>query len=97
MKQKREFKPPITSSGNAKRDFISPASIGDDTFDHVLLRLRSNIKNNKIERPKFSVQLLRKEIEEDCMALMGRGPRQRPTKRPKNVQKQLDVSCMFGF
>jgi len=101
MKQKRVFKPPITSSGNAKRDFTSPARIDDaagDTFvDHVLLRLRSNIKSNKIERPKFSVQLLRKEIEEDCMVLMGRGPRQRPTKRPRNVQKQLDVSCMFGI
>jgi len=101
MKQKREFKPPMTSASNTKRDFTSPARIDDATgdifVDHVLLRLRSNIKSNKNERPKFSVQLLRKEIEEDCMVLMGRGPRLRPIKRPRNVQKQLDVGCMLCF
>lgn len=43
-------------------------------------------------RPKFSVPLARKEIEEDFMEILGHRPPRRPKKRPRMVQKQLDVS-----
>ncbi|XP_052184579.1 uncharacterized protein LOC127796467 [Diospyros lotus] len=44
----------------------------------------------KRERPKFSVSLSRREIEEDFMAMACHRPPRRAKKRPKNVQKQLD-------
>jgi hypothetical protein len=88
---------PLTTTAIVKRDFCSPAKIdgGADNRVHVASRLRRNINSNKTERPKFSVQLSRKEIDEDFMAILGRQPRQRPTKRPKLVQKQLSVSSIF--
>ncbi|KAL0798947.1 hypothetical protein Bca101_054122 [Brassica carinata] len=47
-------------------------------------------------RPKFSVKLSKKEIEEDFMAALGRRPPRRPKKRPRTVQKKLD-SLYPGF
>lgn len=43
-----------------------------------------------VVRPKFSVKLSKKEIEEDFMAFVGRRPPRRPKKRPRTVQKILD-------
>ncbi|CAI9785392.1 unnamed protein product [Fraxinus pennsylvanica] len=45
----------------------------------------------KREIAKFSVPLLRREIEEDFMAMVGHKPPRRPKKRAKNVQKELDT------
>uniref|UniRef100_A0A1J3EUQ4 Uncharacterized protein n=1 Tax=Noccaea caerulescens TaxID=107243 RepID=A0A1J3EUQ4_NOCCA len=47
-------------------------------------------------RPKFSVKLSKKEIEEDFMATLGHRPPRRPKKRPRTVQKKLD-SLHPGF
>lgn len=61
-------------------------------------RLRSGVATaaspscEEKERVKFSVPLARREIEEDFLAFAGRRPPRRPQKRPKYVQKQLDVS-----
>ncbi|KAE8661529.1 Detected protein of unknown function [Hibiscus syriacus] len=47
--------------------------------------------DKKRPRPKFSVALSKKEIEEDFMAMVGHHrPPRRPKKRTRNVQKQLD-------
>ncbi|KAH1074122.1 hypothetical protein J1N35_026450 [Gossypium stocksii] len=46
--------------------------------------------DKKRPRPKFSVPLSKKEIEEDFMAMAGHRPPRRPKKRARNVQKQLD-------
>ncbi|MCI11744.1 hypothetical protein A2U01_0032846, partial [Trifolium medium] len=90
LRQKEIKAAPVTTA-IVKRDFCSPAKInGADNRVNVASRLRRNINSNKTERPKFSVQLSRKEIDEDFMAILGRQPRQRPTKRPKLVQKQLN-------
>ncbi|KAI4385920.1 hypothetical protein MLD38_003907 [Melastoma candidum] len=43
------------------------------------------------DREKFSLGLKRKEIEEDFMILTGHRPPRRPKKRPRAVQKQLDM------
>ncbi|XP_018854345.1 uncharacterized protein LOC109016379 isoform X2 [Juglans regia] len=42
------------------------------------------------KRPKLSISLSRKEIEEDILVFTGSKPARRPKKRAKNVQKQLD-------
>ncbi|XP_039058146.1 uncharacterized protein LOC120201642 [Hibiscus syriacus] len=46
--------------------------------------------DEKRPRPKFSVSLSKKEIEQDFMAITGRRPPGRPKKRARHVQKQLD-------
>ncbi|KAK7280459.1 hypothetical protein RJT34_25523 [Clitoria ternatea] len=45
----------------------------------------------KTERPKFSLTLSKKEIEEDFIKMLGHRPPRRPKKRNRNVQKQLDT------
>ena len=41
---------------------------------------------------KFSLSLSKEEIEEDFMKMVGHLPPRKPNKRPKAVQKDLDVS-----
>ena len=88
-RQKRETMAPITTSPVRNEGAVD---IGDDV---VSSRLRSTGNSNKIERPKFCIPISRKEKEEDFMSFLGRAPRQRPAKRPKNVQKQINVCCIF--
>lgn len=49
----------------------------------------------KKERRKFRVALSKDEIEEDIFALTGSRPARRPKKRPKSIEKLLDVSKYF--
>ncbi|KAF2322584.1 hypothetical protein GH714_019185 [Hevea brasiliensis] len=42
-------------------------------------------------RTKFALALSRKEIDEDFKEMIGHRPARRPKKRPRNVQKQLDM------
>ncbi|PKU84887.1 uncharacterized protein LOC110098950 [Dendrobium catenatum] len=56
------------------------------------VRLRSENPEKRDYLPKFSISLSRKEIEEDFIAITGSRPSRRPTKRPKHIQQQLDVS-----
>lgn len=48
-------------------------------------------KEDKIERPRFSISLTREEIESDFLKMTGMKPPRRPKKRPKAIQRQLDV------
>jgi len=41
---------------------------------------------------KFSLSLTKKEIEEDFIKMTGQKPPRRPNRRPKNVQKKMNVS-----
>jgi hypothetical protein len=43
------------------------------------------------KRPRLSISLSKEEIEEDVFVFTGSKPARRPKKRPRNVQKQLDV------
>jgi len=54
-------------------------------------------KEKQKERVVFSVPLSKKEIEEDFMAMLGHRPSRRPKKRPRIVQKQMDVSKFSEF
>ncbi|KAL7589081.1 hypothetical protein Lser_V15G37119 [Lactuca serriola] len=45
----------------------------------------------KRDRPKFSISLSRRELEDDFMAMAGRRLPRKPKKRPRIVQKQLDT------
>ncbi|KAL1543347.1 hypothetical protein AAHA92_20331 [Salvia divinorum] len=51
-------------------------------------------KGEKKKKKKLSINiaLTKEEIEEDIFALTGAKPSRRPQKRPKNVQKQLDLT-----
>lgn len=49
----------------------------------------------KSERPKFSIALSKREIEEDFYAMVGHRPPRRPKKRARIVQKQMDVSIQI--
>ena len=51
----------------------------------------------KKEKRKFWIALSREEIEEDIFVMTGSRPPRRPRKRPKNVQKQLDVRLFPVF
>jgi len=49
-------------------------------------------KKTKIqEKTKFSVSLTKEEVEHDFWALVGTRPPRRPKKRPRIIQKNLDV------
>jgi len=49
-------------------------------------------KKTKIEeKTKFSVSLSKEEVEHDFWAMLGTRPPRRPKKRPRIVQKNLDV------
>ncbi|XP_021972084.1 uncharacterized protein LOC110867267 [Helianthus annuus] len=53
-------------------------------------RPRRNL-DKKEERPKFSIQLSRKEIEEDFIAMTGKKPPRKPNKPPRSLQVKLDA------
>lgn len=50
------------------------------------------LTNELTKRKKFSVPLSRGELEDDFMVMTGRRLPRKPKKRPRIVQKQLDVS-----
>lgn len=45
-----------------------------------------------VKRPRFSISLTREEIDEDFCAMTGNRARLRPRRRPRRVQKKLNVS-----
>lgn len=49
------------------------------------------VKSPKLRKMKFSLGLSKEEIEEDFMKLLGHRPPRRPKKRPRNVQKHVEV------
>ncbi|KAF3438578.1 hypothetical protein FNV43_RR21341 [Rhamnella rubrinervis] len=51
----------------------------------------SPVKKSSPKRPKFSLSLSKKEVEEDFAAMAGIRPPRRPKKRSRAVQKQLDL------
>jgi hypothetical protein len=55
-------------------------------------KLRGGGGGSSSERAKFSLTLTKKEIEEDFLMMTGNRPPRRPKKRPRNVQKNMDVS-----
>lgn len=59
--------------------------------------LRNGTEKEREERAKFYPTLKRKEVEDDFMKMTGRRPPRKPKKRPRAVQKQLDVSGISRF
>lgn len=51
----------------------------------------TTMTGEKRDRPKFSVSLSRRELEEDFTAMTGRRLPRKPKKRPRIIQKQLDT------
>ncbi|XP_013736491.2 uncharacterized protein LOC106439558 [Brassica napus] len=52
---------------------------------------RDDGDSEKKEKVKFSVSLLRGEIEDDFTSLFGKKPPRRPKKRPRLVQNQINT------
>lgn len=50
--------------------------------------------SDKLQKVKFSMELSKKEIMEDFIAILGHPPPRKPNKRPKVGQNQLNVSCI---
>nr|GEZ89373.1 hypothetical protein [Tanacetum cinerariifolium] len=63
--------------------------IDDPPSDKKTMRPRRNLEK-KEERPRFSLTLSRKEIEDDFFALMGKKPPRRPKRRSRTVQAQFN-------
>ncbi|KAG6508570.1 hypothetical protein ZIOFF_033944 [Zingiber officinale] len=61
------------------------------TREKRAVRLRSE-EQERAKRPKFSVPLTKEEIDEDLYSMTGSRARRRPRRRPRTVQKLLDVS-----
>ncbi|KAL4316859.1 hypothetical protein AHAS_Ahas15G0327200 [Arachis hypogaea] len=57
------------------------------------------VKDKKVvmmnERAKFSVSLSKEEVEQDFWGLVGTRPPRRPKKRPRIVQRQLDIATKW--
>ena len=68
--------------------------IDDPRSDKKTMRPRRNL-DKKEERPRFSLTLSRKEIEDDFIAMTGKKPPHKPKKRSKAVQAQINVSNLL--
>ncbi|CAH2066133.1 unnamed protein product [Thlaspi arvense] len=64
-------------SGVIEEKRVNPSSLGN--------------KSANSSRPKFISTLTKKEVEDDYMAMMCQRPPRRPKKRPRTVQKQVDL------
>lgn len=80
------------------------APIGDEGrrfFDVGSSSPSSLVKNKKMvmldDKVKFSVSLSKEEVEQDFWALVGTRPPRRPKKRPRIVQRQLNVSYLSNI
>jgi Protein of unknown function (DUF1639) len=74
----------------ARREEQEEEEAGKDTVETVTRALE--VEDKIARRRVFSVTLLKEEIEEDIYALKGTRTARRPRKRPRGVQRQLDVS-----
>lgn len=70
-----------------KKPNVSPSALRNGNSG---VKLKGDGDSN--EKVKFSLTLTKKEIEEDFMKMVGHRPPRRPKKRPRNVQRQMDVS-----
>lgn len=101
----RPRRPPM----NHKQSTGGPPKIGTSRLQEIKTSHETNIhkqlselntNNNsdprKSKKQKFSIPLSRSEIEEDVFLLTGSKPSRRPKKRPRAIQRQLDVSSSFS-
>ena len=96
----RPRKPAVPVAGAASRSGNGEAMEAGGTVNGEgakSMRLRgmmmgeAQCSSERKEKRKFWIALSREEIEEDIFVMTGSRPARRPRKRPKNVQKQMDV------
>ncbi|KAL7158432.1 hypothetical protein ABFS83_02G143100 [Erythranthe nasuta] len=79
--------PPLMKSAPPKNEGGGGAAATEKKADGG-----GEVKKKEIhKKPILTIALTKREIEEDIYALTGAKPARRPRKRPKNVQKQLDM------
>ncbi|KAL7090990.1 hypothetical protein ACP275_12G077100 [Erythranthe tilingii] len=83
---------------NSNSGFVQPrAGLAAPVVDKSPRRHRGGdaaaaaANGEKRERPKFTVPLSKRDVEEDFLAMVGHRPPRRPKKRAKIVQRQLDT------
>ncbi|GJT41912.1 zinc finger, CCHC-type containing protein [Tanacetum coccineum] len=76
-------------SGVGVGDGSADMEIDDPPADKKTIRPRRNLEK-KEERPRFSLTLSRKEIEDDFFAMTGKKPPRRPKRRSRAVQAQIN-------
>lgn len=79
--------PPVRDEG---RRFLDVGSSSPSSPVMMMMKKKKMVMVN--EKVKFSVSLSKEEIEQDFWALAGTRPPRRPKKRPRIVQRQLNVS-----
>jgi Protein of unknown function (DUF1639) len=85
---------PISQPHNHPRTVKSDVAVAPPSRPWNL-RPRSNgsaVLDQLKERPRFSLALTCDEIAEDIYAVTGLLPQRRPKKRPRLVQKQIEVN-----
>ncbi|KAF2587032.1 hypothetical protein F2Q70_00037024 [Brassica cretica] len=95
--------PKVSTLGNGGGDAARPWNLrtrraacnepGDEEPTGVVVKRGggSHEGDSSPQKLKFSVSLLRQEIEDDFTALVGKKPPRRPKKRPRPVQKQMNT------
>ena len=85
---------PIGECGGSGAGACADMQIDDPLSDKKTMRPRRNF-DKKEERPRFSLTLSRKEIEDDFIAMTGKMPPRNPKKRSKAAQAQINVSNLL--
>ncbi|KAM7275829.1 hypothetical protein ACFE04_017695 [Oxalis oulophora] len=81
----------IGFDGNFNLNLNNNKGLLTDFGDHQGFKANSQLSPEKeVERAKFSISLMRKEIEDDFMKMVGHRPPRRPKKRQRTVQRQMD-------
>ncbi|KAG6432310.1 hypothetical protein SASPL_103885 [Salvia splendens] len=98
QKADEEAKPWNLRPRNGKSKIDKEVYGGEKSKAEAQLSLRRGGKEGKGEKGEkknkklsVNISLTKEEIEEDIFAMTGAKPSRRPQKRPKNVQKQLDL------
>lgn len=99
-KRRAACKVPIDGGGGGRAtvNYSPQKGEGENNNLSSLLKpaLRSGTEKSE-ERAKFCPTLNKKEVEDDIMKMTGRKPPRKPRKRPRAVQRQLEVSGITRF
>lgn len=86
---------PIDGAGGGKATASHSPQKGEGENNNLSSLLKPALRSGtekREERAKFCPTLNQKEVEDDFMKITGRRPPRKPKKRPRAVQRQLEVS-----
>ncbi|KAF3328907.1 hypothetical protein FCM35_KLT05985 [Carex littledalei] len=83
--------PPLSDKASTVTDVVEVLEERPWNLRSCRGSVRRPTSRKEQQRPRFSVPLTIDEIEEDIYSVTGSRPRLRPRKRPRIVQKQIDL------